>query len=137
MPLRALILIVLAGLATACGGLPGTTVVLREGSDGRMDFHSRTRALPGRARFECLASDSGRCHYAVFGGACGGLAAALGDTVVRCADAAVPRLQFDLQVGEHRDVGDLPLGFRHCASGRGGPVTAACLHPDRVRSPSA
>ncbi|WP_237056768.1 hypothetical protein [Marilutibacter chinensis] len=132
--MRALILIVLTGLATACGDLPGTTVVQREGGDGGMDFHSRTRAMPGRARFECLASGSGQCHYAVFGGACGGLVAALGDTVVRCADDAAPRLQFELQVGEHRDVGGLPLGFRHCASDRGGPVTATCLH---LRSPSA
>ncbi|AWV05760.1 hypothetical protein [Marilutibacter maris] len=137
MLLRAIIAIVLAALAAACSGVPGTTVVLREGSDGHTGFHSRTRALPGHARFECLASDSGRCHYAVFGGVCAGLSAALGDGRVRCAEDVAPRLQFDLKVGEHRSVGGLPLGFRHCASGRRGPVTAACLRYGQGRSPSA
>lgn len=137
MLLRTTIAIVLAALATACSGVPGTTVVLREDGDGHTGFHSRTRALPGHARFECLASDSGQCHFAVFGGACAGLSAALGDGLVRCADNVAPRLQFDLKVGERRSVGGLPLGFRHCASGRGGPVTAACLRHGQDRPPSA
>lgn len=136
MLLRPFILTALTVLATACGGFPGTTVVLREGIDGGTDFHSRTRALPGGARFECLASGSGHCHYAVFGGACDGLAVALGDRLVRCADDAAPRLQFDLEVGERRDVGGLPLGFRHCTSGRSGTMTAACLRRDRPTEPS-
>ncbi|MBB1088682.1 hypothetical protein H4F99_09290 [Lysobacter sp. SG-8] len=125
--MRHIVLLALVALSTACTGTPGTTVVLRRADDGQLGFHSVTEAFPGSARFECHASETGRCHYAVFGGACGGLTAAFGDRIVRCAETASPRLQFDLQVGEQRDVSDLPLDFRHCVREQSGPLTAACL----------
>ena len=116
-------------LATACSGGHGTTVVLREDIGGTARFHSRTEALPGSARFECIASASGTCHYAVFGGACGQLAHAFAAEVIACDADAAPAARFDLAVGERRDIDGLPLDFRHCVRERPGAITAACLEP--------
>ncbi len=116
-------------LATACSGGHGTTVVLREDIDGAARFHSRTESQPGSARFECLASASGECHYAVFGGACGPLAMAIVGDVIACDADAAPTARFDLAVGERRDIDGLPLDFRHCVRERPGTITAACLEP--------
>jgi hypothetical protein len=126
LPMLALVL-----LAAACDGGHGTTVVMREDIEGQTRFHSRTLAMPGSASFECLASASGRCHYAVFDGACGQFAATLVADVIECEADATPTASFDLDVGERRDIDGLPLDFRHCVRERPGPMTAACLRSSR------
>ncbi len=114
-------------LVAACSAGPGTTVVMREDIDGSPGFLSRAETLPGSARFECLASASGQCHYAVFAGACGPLAQAVAGTWFACDETAAPTLRFDLAVGEAREVDGLPLDFRHCVRERPGAITASCL----------
>lgn len=134
---RSVVLAVVVGSALAgCVDGPGSSHVVRTQVDGRDAFHSRARLMPASARFECLSSDSGHCHYAVFGGACGSVATTLGSSVLRCRPDAEAHARFSLAVGERREVDGLPLDYRHCASSQPEPMIAACLQPIAIRSPA-
>ena len=61
-------------LILAACDLGGTTYSSRIGIDGHDTLHSKARAKDGIARFECKASDSGRCHYTLYPAACSGKA---------------------------------------------------------------
>lgn len=49
-----------------------TTYSNRIGIDGHDVLSSKARTKDGIARFECKASDSGRCHYTLYPAACAG-----------------------------------------------------------------
>ena len=84
----------------------GTTWTARASLDGQDVLHARTRLHAGVARFECIASASGRCHYALFAQACAPQPAAC---------QAAPFERFSLAVGESREVVGLPDRFQPCA----------------------
>lgn len=132
------VVMVLIALALAgCADGPGSRHTVRSfDAGGDEAFHSRIRLLPTMAQVECLASDSGRCHYAVFGNACGSVAAALASDLVGCGPDTVPNVQFSLAVGERRLVDGLPLDYRHCASAWSEPMSAACLRGHEPGPPS-
>ncbi|KWV15694.1 hypothetical protein [Xanthomonas translucens] len=82
---------------------------------------SRTSYRGGLATFRCVDSRSGRCHYQVYA-ACAAPVAPAGSTA-----ACVPHLlqEFDLQVGQRREVGGLPRDFGQCVA----PETPAAAQP--------
>ena len=51
----------------------GTTVITRSTNNGADVIYSRTHIQSGVARFECIASASGKCHYTVFPRKCASL----------------------------------------------------------------
>lgn len=77
----------------------GTTTVTRSIVDGMDIIHSKTRVQAGIARFECIASATGECHYTLFPSKC---ASADGD----CSKRPIDR--FTLPKGDRREVVGLP-----------------------------
>lgn len=91
-------------LLSACG-VDGTSYSNRIGSNGHDVLHSKARVEDGVARFQCLASDSGQCHYTLFPEACAGK-----------PDCALAPLQrFTVARGEGRQIAGL-RDFRVCVS---------------------
>lgn len=89
-------------LLSACGA-DGTSYSNRIGSNGHDVLHSKARVEDGVARFQCLASDSGQCHYTLFPEACAGK-----------PDCALAPLQrFTVARGEGRQIKGL-RDFRVC-----------------------
>lgn len=84
----------------------GTTTVTRSIVGGIDVIHSKTRVVAGVARFECLASTTGECHYTLFPRKC---ASADRD----CAKRPIDR--FTLPKGARREVVGLP-NFDACVA---------------------
>jgi len=95
--------------------------VVHSSERGSAVIFSRTSYRGGLATFRCVDSRSGRCHYQVYV-ACAAPAAAAGN-----AAACAPRMlqEFDLQVGQRREIGGLPLDFGQCVA----PETSAASQP--------
>jgi len=88
----------------------GTTLVHRASADGSDVLYSRTRVQPGVARFECVRSESGRCHYAIYPDDCGPADA----PAAGCGTAPVQG--FALTRGDSRRIRGLQPGFILCVS---------------------
>lgn len=74
------------------------------------------------ARFECLHSASGRCHYVVFVNDCARTAAPAATEA--CATRVLER--FTLASGQWHRTGRLPAGVRHCLDPNAMPVAPGC-----------
>ena len=83
----------------------GTTTITHSAVDGVDVIHARTRVKAGVARFECLASASGMCHYTLLPPPCAG--------GTPCTEPPVDR--FAMKTGESREVVGLPR-FDACVS---------------------
>lgn len=84
---------------------------------GRDVLHARAIARGGVARFDCLGSESGRCHFAVFDGTC--------EATPGIACRPVPTESFSLATGTSRDMlGVLTLPL--CVSADGGQADGGC-----------
>lgn len=92
-----------------------TTTVTRSVIDGVDVIHSRTRTMAGIARFECIASSSGECHYTLFPSRC----ASSQDGCTR------PVERFVMSTGETREVVGLPT-FRACVTREEAALTPDC-----------
>lgn len=84
----------------------GTTMITRSVSNGVDLIHASTRIKAGVARFECLASASGECHYTLLPPQCAA-------TEATCTETPVDR--FSMKTGESREVVGLPQ-FSACVS---------------------
>lgn len=102
-----------------------STFVNRISIDGVDALYSRATVEAGVARFECLRSSSGRCHYSVFPPACAASSIA-GDDDGDCATAPVKR--FALAKGDSRQLTGLSH-FRLCVSADGAPLAPDCERP--------
>lgn len=100
-------------LALSGCSLGGTTYSNRIDSD-REQLTSRARVQDGVARFECVESSSGACHYTLYPEACSGKA--------DCQLAPLPR--FSVASGKSHQVAGL-IDFRPCVA-----TTAAALAAD-------
>ena len=87
--------------------LAGSTHVHHDRVDGVDTLHGIATIEAGVARFECLASASGRCHFTVFPVPCAG-AAPLARWAVGPCDAAPPR-RFELPAGGGREIPGLAV----------------------------
>lgn len=93
-----------------------STFESREISNGRELLHARATLEAGVARFECLASTTGLCYWAVY--------------PARCADDASactsrPLRRFALAVDDTRQVTGLSR-VRTCVSGSAATAAPAC-----------
>lgn len=82
------------------------TAITRTTANGVDTLYSKRTVVNGVARFECMASRSGQCHYLVLDPTCRPDAA--------CAKA--PIRSFALAAGTTREFSDLPKGFAQCVS---------------------
>lgn len=112
----ALLQVVLALLGLDVGG---QTLVHRIDS-ATAGLYSRTHVEAGIARFECLRSASGQCHYVLYPDDC---AVAAGAMDARCAGAPLER--FALASGNSRRVVGF-ADFRLCVGADGDPAHAEC-----------
>lgn len=104
----------------------GSTLITRTIVDGQDSLNSRTRLQAGIGRFECLASASGRCHYALFEQTC---APGQAD----CRDQPFER--FSLDAGASREIVGLPERIDLCVTQDAAPAT---LKPDcKLPAPAA
>ena len=92
-------------LALAGFGVGGTTWTSNLHDNGT-SLHSRANAQDGVARFDCIDSSSGHCHYTLYPQRCAG---------ANCD--APPLRSFDVARGESRQFAGLP-GFRLCVDTR-------------------
>ena len=100
----------------------GSTFVHRASVEGREALYSRTQVHAGVARFECVRSESGQCHYLLQPLACGAApgVAARGEA---CGAAALQR--FTVARGESRRRVAL-ADFELCVSTDGRAAGAGC-----------
>lgn len=98
--------------------LGGSTFSHRDSIDGVDTLYSIATIESGIARFECLASASGRCVYTVFPGTCADAPSLTGTRVGRC-DASPPRTIV------------LPAGTRRAIAGLA--VEALCVRGDEAQ----
>lgn len=90
----------------------GSRFVTRTVVDGAEVLYSRATSEAGSARFECVRSASGQCHYTVYPRACG-------------ADDCEPLKRFTLADGDSRQVPGLHR-FQLCVSTDGGTPGPDC-----------
>lgn len=102
-------------LILAACNVGGTTYSNRIGIDGHDALYSKARAKDGIARFECKASDSGRCHYTLYPEACSGNA--------DCQLA--PLRRFTVARGQAREIAGV-RDFRVCVATSAAAVAADC-----------
>jgi hypothetical protein len=102
-----------------CNPQPGVTTMTFSSVDGVGVNSTKARIGAGDARFECLKSATGSCHYVVFVSDCKEDTAKGG-----CTTRVIER--FTLPAGERRDLSGLPSGSRHCLSHQAMPVAPDC-----------
>lgn len=108
-------LIALFQFLLALAGFPsgGTTWTSQVHDNGQV-LSSRAHAQDGVARFDCIDSSSGRCHYTLYPERCAG------------AGCDLPPLRsFDVARGESRQFAGLP-GFRLCVDADGANLGPDC-----------
>jgi hypothetical protein len=104
--------------------------VNRTTADGREALHSRATVQAGVARFECVRSASGRCHYAVFDrDDC--VAAPREGRAAPAGCVAEPVERFALAAGDSRHVPGL-TGFRLCVGTDAAGARADCTAGEAV-----
>ncbi len=102
---------------------PGVTTLSVSSVDGVQVNSSKAVVHGGDARFDCLRSASGRCHYVVFAGRCGEAVVDDG-SVPACPSAVVDR--FVLRAGESRQLHALPGSVRYCMDHQSMPAGPGC-----------
>ncbi|GHA86327.1 hypothetical protein GCM10007067_25470 [Lysobacter bugurensis] len=88
----------LAVLSMGCS-ISGSTHVHRTFGEGQADVYSKARVRDGTARFRCIDSGTGQCHYTVYSAACGA-----SDGTEPSACPRGPLARFTLAEGETRDL---------------------------------
>jgi hypothetical protein len=106
-----------------------STIVDRSSRDGATTLESRAQVASGVARFECVRSASGQCHYTVFPGRCAGTRRPLAWPTGRCPDNTIER--FAVASGASHEVTGL-TGFHLCVSSRDELVGPECAPPEPV-----
>jgi len=97
-----------------------SSFVHRTNVDGRDVLYSKAHVQAGVARFECLDSTSGKCHYAVYPREC---APAPAGAESACPAGSVRRFAIDR--GDSRQIAGL-RDFRLCVSANGGASGPDC-----------
>jgi len=112
-------------LLTLVGWNPqhGVTTLSVSSVDGVQVNSTKAVVNGGDARFDCLRSASGRCHYVVFAGGCD-QAGADGQREPSCAPAVNDR--FVLRAGESRQLHALPGSVRYCMDHQSMPAGPGC-----------
>ena len=125
MKLMALFYFVLSLFGVDVGG---STFVHRSSANGADILYSKATAQAGVARFECVRSASGQCHYTVYPGDC-----TRGPAATRNSDGcrSEPVDRFVLADGDSRQIAGLH-DFRLCVSAEGGEPAPDCAAGTRI-----
>lgn len=111
----------------------GSTFVHRTIVDGNDTLYSKVVAQPGVARFECVRSASGQCHYTLFARDCapaaGSTPGSTGKRSDRCGSEPVER--FAIATGGSRQIPALPR-FHVCVSVEAGAPGPDCEVPEAM-----
>lgn len=112
----------------------GSTFVYRNQANGSDTLYSKVVTQAGIARFECVRSASGRCHYSVFVRSCAPVAASSAlrsgqPPVKRCRSTPVER--FDVADGHSRWIPGLHA-FSVCVSAEDDSTGSDCQAPEPV-----
>lgn len=113
-------LLTLAG----CDPRPGITTLTISSVDGVRINSAKTTVSDGVARFECLHSASGRCHYVVFTRDCKASSPGAAEAAVQCSATVLAR--FELEAGASRAVSDVPADVVYCVDHDTVPVAPGC-----------
>ena len=105
-----------------CNPQSGTTTVTFSSVDGVGINSTKSRIGDGDARFECLKSATGNCHYLVFVETCAAAKISAADTA--CTTRVLER--FTLVAGKVKELHDLPAGVRHCVDHDAMPTAPDC-----------
>ena len=109
--LVALLQFMLALVGCSLGGTSYTSRI----DAGDASLYSKARVQDGVARFDCVDSSSGQCHYTLYPDACAG------DADCRLA----PLRRFSVARGESLQVAGL-VDFRPCVSASADPLGPDC-----------
>ena len=104
--MRLFLLACVAALSLGGCEKSSTTSITRTQANGVDTLYSKGTVVEGQARFQCIASRSGQCHYVVLDPAC--------STDAACAKP--PLRRFAVAVGKTEQMAGLPAGFQHCVS---------------------
>lgn len=104
--MRLFLLACVAALSLGGCEKSSTTSITRTQANGVDTLYSKGTVVEGQARFQCIASRSGQCHYVVLDPAC--------STDAACAKP--PLRRFAVAVGKTEAMRGLPNGFRQCVS---------------------
>lgn len=104
--MRRILLVGVAVLAIAGCEKSSNTSITRTNANGVDTLYSKSTVVEGVARFECIASSSGQCHYLVLAPGC--------STDTACATP--PLRRFAVAAGKTEQVSGLPKDFRQCVS---------------------
>ncbi|HEV8692732.1 MAG TPA: hypothetical protein VGQ93_00880, partial [Lysobacter sp.] len=104
----------------------GTTIVTHSSVNGVDQIYSKTQVKAGIARFECIRSASGRCHYTLFPKDC---PLTHGPAGKSAGCKAQPADQFVLVAGDSREVVGLPSPFDLCVSTNAESRKPDCTRP--------
>ena len=105
-----------------CDPKPGVTTMTFSSVDGVEINSTKSRISGGDARFECLKSATGSCHYLVYVETCAAAKISSADTA--CTTRVLER--FTLAAGKVKELYDLPIGVRHCVDHEAQPKTPEC-----------
>ena len=110
----------------------GNTFVHHTRQDGTETLYSKVTAQPGVARFKCLRSASGQCHYTLYPGSCTPTAGVTGKHNANCQPE--PPERFAIAIGESHQVATVQ-GYRLCVSAEAGVPGIHCevLEPMAAR----
>jgi len=111
-----------------------TTIVHRASVDGIDIIDSEVRVTDRIAKFECLASRSGQCHYTLFHDDCavaGNTATSPAGEVQPCASQPFER--FAMAAGSDKEVIGLEPGFKLCVSAEDQAMNADCKSAESQR----
>jgi hypothetical protein len=105
-------------LLAVVGCSSGHVTDIRSEADGRDIVHGKIVLNAGVAKFDCLASSTGQCHFELFDPSCA-------DPAATCDK---PPERFALAQGASREIVGLPAGFRPCVSADGTATRPHCTH---------
>jgi hypothetical protein len=106
MTMPRLLLVCAVLLALAGCEKSSNSSITRARANGVDTLYSKGTVVDGQARFQCIASSSGRCHYLVLDPDC--------STEATCATP--PLRRFSVAVGQTETMRGLPEGFHQCVS---------------------
>ena len=105
-----------------CDPQPGITTMTFSSVDGVEINSTKSRISGSDARFECLKSASGNCHYLVYVETCATAKISAADKA--CTTRVLER--FTLAAGKMKELHDLPAGVRHCVDHEVVPAAPGC-----------
>jgi hypothetical protein len=83
-----------------------------------------SQSAAGNASFQCVASPSGECHYALYTSRCSTAEGEGGQPATTCTHQVIS--QFTVAAGQTREMRDLPQGFKQCMKTSHKPQVPSC-----------